>query len=53
MSVITLKTANRKTDVSRTAVRKAVAATFVTGTLTIKNTTAKKSIKKVAGKSAA
>jgi hypothetical protein len=41
MSLILLKTTRRKTIVSRLAVRKAVAATFVPGTFMLKKTTAK------------
>ncbi|MBL0358721.1 MAG: hypothetical protein IPP72_18475 [Chitinophagaceae bacterium] len=53
MSTIVLKTAKRKTSVSRMEVRRAVAATFEAGTLALKNAVVKKNIKRAATKSAA
>lgn len=53
MSEIVLKTAKRKTSISRAAVRKAVQATFVAGSLVLKSNTGKNTIKKAARKNAA
>lgn len=51
MSIIKLKTARRKTTISRSAIRKAVAATFVAGSFELKNATVKRIFKSQPAKS--
>ncbi|HOZ79146.1 MAG TPA: hypothetical protein PLY34_14220 [Ferruginibacter sp.] len=53
MAEIILKTVNRKTTITRAAVRKAVQAVFAAGSFKLKEEQPKKTIKKAARKSAA
>jgi len=53
MAEIILKTANRKTTITRAAVRNAVKAVFAAGSFQLKEEAPKKTIKKAARKNAA